>query len=253
MSPDRLDFTIHADPAIAAASARARETFRYFWREVSWEQRRIVPGLDLAVAQFRFTDEGADRGGEFLWCEELDHDGRFVHGTVLNAPNGLEGVAKGDRVVRPVGELTDWLLAHDGVAYGAFTVQVLRGRLGFRERRAHDRAWGLDFGSPDREHVTPPWFADLEDEHPMAVNARASLEDALRDDPTLAHTPVDAQGLTLLHRQVLAGDANGVEVLLAHGAEPDQATFHGVTARAMAGDLGWPRVQALLAAVDPGA
>ena len=37
--------TLHKDddPAIEAAAKR-EGTFRYFWRELSWEYRRIVPG-----------------------------------------------------------------------------------------------------------------------------------------------------------------------------------------------------------------
>jgi hypothetical protein len=50
------------DPEMQAAYEKARATFRYFWREVAWEQRRIVPGLDLAAVKAPFSDsEKGDR------------------------------------------------------------------------------------------------------------------------------------------------------------------------------------------------
>ncbi len=33
------------DPEMARASQDARKTFGYFWREIAWERRRIIPGL----------------------------------------------------------------------------------------------------------------------------------------------------------------------------------------------------------------
>jgi len=36
------------DPAMQQAYEAAQQSFKYFWRELSWEQRRIVPGVDMA-------------------------------------------------------------------------------------------------------------------------------------------------------------------------------------------------------------
>ncbi len=47
-----------ADPAILAASERARATFKYLWRELTWEYRRIIPALELAAVKAAFGDEG---------------------------------------------------------------------------------------------------------------------------------------------------------------------------------------------------
>ena len=38
------------------AFEQARESFRYFWRELYWERRRIVPGLDYAMVKICFLD-----------------------------------------------------------------------------------------------------------------------------------------------------------------------------------------------------
>src|SRR5690242_2934464 len=36
------------DPALLAAMERARTTFKYLWRELTWEYRRIIPGVDVS-------------------------------------------------------------------------------------------------------------------------------------------------------------------------------------------------------------
>src|SRR5215475_5658454 len=44
------------NPEMQRAYESARATFRYFWREVAWERRRIIPGLDLACVKAPFSD-----------------------------------------------------------------------------------------------------------------------------------------------------------------------------------------------------
>ena len=48
MSESKVFMSKDDDPEMQRAYENARATFRYFWREISWERRRIVPGLDLA-------------------------------------------------------------------------------------------------------------------------------------------------------------------------------------------------------------
>src|ERR687891_2755598 len=43
------------DPEMREACEAAQRSFKYFWRELSWEQRRIVPGLDMAMVKLPFT------------------------------------------------------------------------------------------------------------------------------------------------------------------------------------------------------
>jgi len=38
----------NSDPEMQRAYEQARATFKYFWRELAWERRRVVPALDLA-------------------------------------------------------------------------------------------------------------------------------------------------------------------------------------------------------------
>lgn len=53
------------DPEMQKAIDEARATFRYFWREMSWEYRRIVPALDMSAVKVPFQDppELAEREG----------------------------------------------------------------------------------------------------------------------------------------------------------------------------------------------
>src|SRR5207245_3145068 len=100
--PSRVFLFDNSDPEMQRAYESARATFRYFWREVAWERRRIVPALDLAAVKAPFSDgESAQRSKdtpdvEHMWLSEVDFDGRFVSGVLLNAPNWLKTVKEGD-------------------------------------------------------------------------------------------------------------------------------------------------------------
>jgi uncharacterized protein YegJ (DUF2314 family) len=253
------------DPEMQRAYENARATFRYFWREIAWERRRIIPALDLACVKAVFTD-GA-RGtrskdvpaAEQMWLSEIDFDGQFVSGVLLNAPNWLKTVKQGDAARMPLGEITDWMYAISGEVFGAYTVNLLRSRMGRRERQEHDGAWGLSFGDPKKIRVTPEpnqgggllknWFgkqqADTQ-EHPMSENMASSLKDQLAKDPSLVSV-TDDRGWTFLHQEALAGNTATVKVLLDAGADPNAVTRHGMTPLQLARSLGWDKVAALWA------
>ena len=75
------------DPDILSASRVARQTFKYFWREMSWERRRIVPAIDIAMIKLPFTDGPGDTGkGEHMWVDEVDFDGQRLTGVLINSP-----------------------------------------------------------------------------------------------------------------------------------------------------------------------
>lgn len=260
------------DPEMAAANRQARQTFRYFWRELSWERRRIIPGLDLACVKVAFSDppEVFDRsdedspGVEEMWVSDVDFDGQRVSGTLINQPNWLKSVKEGDAVSVPPKEVNDWMYAISGKVYGAYTVNLLRSRMSRSERAQHDAAWGLDFGDPNSIHVVPPEFfgkkkpgllgkffgggnkapdmAEVEAaEHPMAANMGPSLEETLKEKPHFVHE-ADDRGFTLLHSLALAGTAIGVEIMLRHGADPNAVTKNGMTPLRLAKSLGWKKV-----------
>jgi uncharacterized protein YegJ (DUF2314 family) len=240
------------DPAMQRAYEQARATFRYFWREVAWERRRIVPALDLAAVKAPFSDGDRRRKdtpeAEHMWLSEVDFDGRDVSGVLINSPNWLTGVKEGDAVGVPLGRISDWMYAISGVVYGAFTVNLLRSRMGRKDLKEHDAAWGLNFGDPAKLRVAPaPEKGQPESpEHPMSVNMACSLKEQLAREPSLL-TAADDRGWTLLHQEALAGSAPTVGVLLDAGADPEARTRDGRTALQLAQSLGWETVAALLA------
>ena len=118
--PSKVFMFDNSDPEMHGAYEIARATFRYFWRELAWENRRIVPGLDLACVKAPFSDgEGKTHSQEHpdveqMWLGEVDFDGQFVSGVLLNAPNWLKTIEAGDSARIPLGEITDWMYAING-------------------------------------------------------------------------------------------------------------------------------------------
>ncbi|MGB7323902.1 MAG: DUF2314 domain-containing protein, partial [Rubripirellula sp.] len=216
------------DPAMQQAYQRARKTFRYFWRELSWEYRRIVPGLDIAAVKVAFKDPpGTPKSdpnqpeAEQMWVTDIQFDGQKVSGTLINQPNWLQSVKEGDEVSVKPSQVNDWMYATSNMVCGAFTVNVMRAEMSKSERKAHDGAWGLNFGHPDSIIVVPPDYIgqsapkkglfsgpkpivqDLTEvakhEHPMALNMLDSLKEQLQQDPSLTQH-ADDRGLTFLHQ-----------------------------------------------------
>jgi uncharacterized protein YegJ (DUF2314 family) len=252
------------DEEMARASQQARETFRYFWRELSWERRRIVPGLDVSIVKAAFTDEpdsadSADVECEHMWIHEVGFNGDTVTGILGNAPNWLKSVSEGDEVKVPMSRLSDWLYAIRGRAYGGFTVNLLRLRMSKAERAEHDAVWGIDFGDPDTIDFVPEDFAGkpsggflkrlfsskpkidpvelAEREHPMSANMGDSLREFLTTDPEQV-SEADENGWTMLHHRALAGSATSVAILLELGADRNAKTSSGQTAASLAEKTG---------------
>ncbi len=265
--------TIHKDdnPAIEAATKRAKATFRYFWRELSWDYRRIVPGLDLAVFKVAFTDD-KETPAEVMWVNEVNFDGYSLTGRLLNEPNWLKSIKQGDAVKVPVKGITDWLYAIDGVAYGGFSVNAIRKQMGKRERKQHDEAWGLDFGDPAKVHVAPAsWFQEEEvkkkkgffgfgksagpqpvpddvlqkREHPMAANMAPEIKKMVASNPGAVSELAD-NGLNMLHQMALSGSVMGIKALLECGAKVNSKSNKGHTAIDFARSLGWKRAYTFL-------
>lgn len=267
------------DEGLAAAYAAARETFCHYMREMTWENRRIIPGNQLAMVKARFDDDDPDAEAEHMWVKEAFFDGREISGVLNNQPNWLKKVNAGDPVTFPLDRLSDWLIVgHNGAVYGGYTIQYMRGGMDANERAAHDQAWGLEFGDPDRvrfgyglnkpEPLVPekrgllgrllgrgggsPTEAlspdtSLED-HPMACNMAPELIKMLEERPQ-DMLAADAEGWTVLHSMALGGSAVSVDLLLRHGGvDPNAKTAHGMTPLALAESLGWDTVCDLIRA-----
>ena len=177
--PSKVFMFDNTDPEMQRAYENARSNFRYFWREVAWERRRIVPALDVACVKAPFSDGEPNADGrensdvEQMWLGEIDFDGKFVSGVLLNSPNGLKSVRAGDSARMRLAEITDWMYAIGGEVYGAYTVNLMRSRMDKRERKEHDKLlWGMNFGDPNSIRLVPQkksWFGKREgelEEHP---------------------------------------------------------------------------------------
>ena len=266
-------YTPGEDPLVAEAGKRARQSFRFFWRELAWEQRRIIPGLSMAGIKATFQDPPEIRAQnpnalecEHMWLLEVDFDGRNIEGTLINDPESLVSVKEGDRVTLSPQQLCDWLYVIGDDVFGGFTIDAIRSQMSSGERKQHDAAWGFDFGTPGVVDLVPHdfigerkpsagFFSKLfggkpkqqdfgkvaQVEHPMSVNMRQSLEDSLSQNPGMLHE-ADPKGFTFLHQLALAGSYDGVDVCLNHGAKPKQAAHNGMTPLMLATTLGWNRV-----------
>ncbi len=262
------------DKEMEAAGAKARQTFRYFWREIAWERRRIIPGLELAAIKASFSDPPGMRSKapdaldvEHMWLIDVDFNGRKLEGTLINSPHSLTSIKEGDRVALTGKQLCDWMYVIAGKVYGGFTVDLMRSRMSKAERKQHDNAWGYDFGEVGIVHLVPPSYIDSKEtkpkgffarfkaappaaqdyaavdaaEHPMSVNMRDSLDQTLSQNPAMVHDAAE-DGYTFLHQLSLAGSLDGVDVCLKHGADPNKAATNGMTPLALAKTLGWKRV-----------
>lgn len=255
--------------ALKDAVASAQATFKFYWREMSWEARRIIKCLDMAAVKLSFMLDPDDPDipvVENMWVRDVDFDGATVTGVLMNEPRWATAFKAGDPVSLPFAALNDWMYVRDGHVYGGFTVDALRSSMTDDERAGHDAAWGLGFGEPGTVEVAPaaegqaPWrvsralshladqqlLAQLEQgDHPMAVNMREKLEEALQQYPGMI-TDFDDGGWLLLHREVLAGNYPVVQALLRHGADPLATNSNGQTSLALAHEAGWPRIARLL-------
>lgn len=249
--PSQVFFFDSSDPEMQQACEQARANFRYFWREMAWERRRIIPALDLACVKAPFSDgeRAAPAPGkaevEEMWIDEIDFDGEIVSGVLLNTPNWLKTVKAGDSVQIPLGQISDWMYAIQGNVYGAYTVNLMRSRMTPLERREHDRAWGLKFGDPSSIRVVPAEQMPETQEHPMSEAMAPVLKDQLAQNPAMRDLKGEG-GWTLLHSQALAGSAATVRVLLESGADPNAVTDRGWKPLQLAESLGWDKVAALL-------
>ena len=206
-----------------------------------------------------------------MWIGDVGFDGKAISGTLLNQPNWLVSYTEGQQVSLRANKISDWMYVYaDEKVHGAFSVQVLRSKMGKRERKQHDEAWGLDFGDADQVRIipddwnpatpkkkkgflgklrggpAPPPKVDYQSiEHPMSLNMLSSLEELLAKAPD-ALTNTDEIGWTLLHRQASAGSTSMVKSLLKHGADPNAKSANGLTPLQIAKVLGWRDVKKLL-------
>ena len=240
------------DPEMDIATAKARQSFKYLWRELSWEYRRLIPALSFYAIKAAFSDENIPDDGpnvEHMWVNELDYDGTVITGVLNNDPNWVQSVSAGDSVHLSLDDLTDWMFCCQGAVYGGFTVNLMRSRMSADEMASHDEAWGVEFGDalkvPLVVRTSEKSEVDEMIEHPMSINMGESLKKELEKSDKFVKY-VDEDGFTMLHREALAGNATGVKLLLEYGADASLKNKYGQTAKDLADAHDWQHVIALL-------
>ena len=230
------------------AFEQARESFKYFWRELYWERRRIVPMLDYAMVKICFLDViNGEEVGEHMWVNDVEFDGETIYGTLVNEPDSVQNVKVGDQISAKFTDMSDWLFAIDGRAYGGFSVQAMRSRMQKDELAEHDAAWGLDFGDYNDILVVFEQKEHPENliEHPMSKNMRDQVEQYIKAHPSMV-TDTDELGFTQLHHEALAGNLTIVNLLLENGADKNARTKSGKTPAELAGQIGWIEIAKVL-------
>ena len=225
------------------AYVKAQATFNYFWREVYWESKRVVPAHDLALVKIPFQQvvEGRETPlVEHMWISDIDFDGELITGVLKNSPNKLTNVAEGDTITRKLSEISDWMLSIDRKTYGGYTIQVLRSGMTEEARKQHDNAWGLDFGDPNNILVAYQQEENEENliEHPMSKAMEQPARDYFTGNLDVVKA-ADENGVTRLHTETIAGNKTAVDILLELGADKNAKTNTGKTALDFAIALNW--------------
>ena len=266
-------FMASGNERIDLAIKNARKTLKFFLRETSWESRRIVPGLDLAVVKLSFKTDKKPWFGlgqvpevEHVWAMHPQFDGKLIVGILINKAKWCKGRKAGRPAGGPIDLLADWMYVMDGKVYGGFTVDAMRAEMEPAERARHDAAWGLDFGEVGTVLLSPKFkkaddgeltfdfeqaytFEDRASlamaSHPMDLNMREALVDALKQNPQMVNE-ADELGMSMLHDASLAGNDQTVQTLLAFGANKSATNHNLQTPLDLAKLMGWPKVIALL-------
>ncbi|RAJ08683.1 uncharacterized protein YegJ (DUF2314 family) [Chitinophaga skermanii] len=250
MSEQPIFFASGTDPNMLAAFTKAQSTFKYFWRECSWEYRRIVPALDLACVKIAFSQSLPGRDEpvvEYIWMNEIDFNGDEISGVIVNQPNELTNIQNGDYVTVPLDRLCDWLFTTEGKSYGGYTIQYMRSLMEAADRSEHDDAWGIDFGDHHEIFVARGQKDDpnVLIEHPMSINMREKFVEFIQQYPNEL-TSTDDFGANLLHRETIAGNKTSVEAMVTAGADLQATTRSGKTALDYAKQLNWEHIIPLL-------
>ncbi len=223
------------------ARLKAVETFKYFYREIIWESRRVVKGLDMAAVKVQLCDESNE---EQMWIGDIYFDGFTIEGYLLNQPHKLSNYNEGDLITVELENIIDWLFSMNGKSYGGFVIQLMRSLMSDEQRVNHDNSWGIDFGDFNNIEVVAGGNEALE-EHPMSINMKDSFENLLKSNPNYIKD-VNEFGYTALHCEVINGNKTMVELLLKYNIDKTIKSNKGYTALDLAIKFDWKHIIPLL-------
>lgn len=239
-------------PEMISAFNKAQETFKYFWRELSWEYRRIIPAFDLAYVKCAFIQEHSNSSDsplvEYMWISQIDFDGTTISGQLMNQPNYIDNVQAGEIIEQPFEAIVDWMFLTQDQVYGGFTIQEYRKQLNDSERKEYDASWGINFGDPNNILFVYDQEEHPENliEHPMCEKMLDSFLNFIQTNPTVIHER-DDRGNQLLHREAIAGNFLIIQALLQHNLDKSVLNNQSMTASALAHKMGWENIAKLLA------
>ena len=245
MTDSPIFYAENSDPAMHRAIQSARHNFKYFWREVVWDNRRIVPALEICAAKIAFSENiNGEEVSEHMWATDLFFDGTTLYSTLVNDPERLTQLHSGDNIAVPLGQLSDWLFVCDGVAHGGFTIQALRAQMSEAERQEHDEAWGINFGDSEQIWLVQGQETQPENliEHPMCRNGIQMLAEHLAQEDPSEIDAIGEDGQTMLQRESIAGNGLAVKLLLERGADATLKDEAGNSAADYARIMQWEHI-----------
>ena len=247
---DKTIFFAKQDELMKEAIKNAQQNFKYFWRELYWEYRRIVPAHDFAMIKMPFEQQVEGHTEplvEHMWINNINFDGKIISGELVNDPNQLTNITKGDIISTEVDKIDDWMISINGKTLGGYTIQLMRSGMGDKERKGHDQAWGLDFGDYNEVLLVHQQKEKPENlvEHPMSKNMADKTREFLKENPDEISF-IDKNGFTLLHKEAIAGNSTTIEILLELGADKTIKSNSNKTASNYAALMAWDHLNDIL-------
>jgi hypothetical protein len=143
------------DPALLAAVTEARQKLAQF--KAAFSAKRLQPAAYLVKVPFvdrsdvgqpslvgtsSVVAENPTRPIAHLWLAVTSTLEDLLFCSVGEAPKQL-GLKKGDSFVIQEERVEDWMIEHQGVAYGGFSLRVLRNRLREIDKQRFDAHTGI--------------------------------------------------------------------------------------------------------------
>ena len=112
---------------MSRAATAARHTFPEFARHAELEHWREEARYELVAVLFAGVAPALPQAAQMLFATNIRTDGGLIAGQLACEPESGSGLSWGQEVTFDLRMLIDWFLVRtDGIAYGGFTVDVLR-------------------------------------------------------------------------------------------------------------------------------
>ena len=127
--PDRAVWMAKDEPRMIAAMTSAKHALPIFWATFDAHDPKITEAL---VKVGYPTRHG---GVEYLWVDVESHGASVLRGRMLNEPEDVTGVHRGDAVSVEISKIGDWAYRKNGKYYGQFTTPLMLENVDAKTRR----------------------------------------------------------------------------------------------------------------------